>query len=111
MARRAMLNCWLVAMWLWIQFRGHGWAGVRRSHSFKGLIPHFGYAERTGFRRYRSIEYIPPKSRLWTSEDMALIFSGRYVVVHYKAIAVHTWVTKEQALADYYFHGDSNGRA
>ena len=84
---------------------------MRRSHAFKGLIPHFGYAERTGFRRYRSIEYIPPKSRLWTADDMALIFSGRYVVVHYKAIAVHTWVTKEQALADYYFHGDPNGRA
>ena len=85
-----MLNCWLVAMWLWIQFRGHGWAGVRRSHAFKGMIPHFGYAERTGFRRYRSIEYIPPKSKLWS--------------------AVHTWATKEQALADYYFHGDTNGR-
>ena len=36
---------------------------------------------------------------------MALIFSGRYVVVHYEAIAVHTWATKEQALADHYFHG------
>ena len=100
-----MLNCWLVAMWLWIQFRGHGWAGVRRSPSFLGLVPHFGYAERTGFRRYRSIEYIPPKSKLWTADDMALLFSGRYVVVHYEAIAVHTWATKEQALADHYFHG------
>ena len=105
MARRTMLNCWIVAMWLWLQFHGHGWAGVRRSHSFLGLVPHFGYAERTGFRRYRSIEYIPPKSKLWTADDMALIFSGRYVVVHYEAIAVHTWATKEQALADHYFHG------
>lgn len=105
MARHVMLNCWVAAMWLWLQYHGKSYAWVRRSHAFWGLIPHFGVAERMGFRRFRSIEYRPPKGRLWSADDWGLIFSGHYVVVHYRVLAVRRWATKEQALADHYFRG------
>jgi len=97
------MNCWIVAMWLWLAAGGHPYSWVRRSHAFRGLIPHFGYSERTGFRYYRSIEYRPPKNRLWTEEDLGIVFSGEFVVTHYRLIAVRRWETKEQALADHYF--------
>ena len=97
------LNCWVVAMWLWLSYHGHTYAWIRRSHAFWGLIPHFGHAERLGFRMFRSIEYRPPKGRRWTTDDFVLAFNGHYLVVHYKVVSVRRWATKEQALADHYF--------
>ena len=105
MARKAMLNCWIVMLWLWMEGKGMSYAWIRRSHAFKGLIPHFGVSERVGFRRFRSIEYRPPKGRRWSKDDYVIAFSGRYVVVHYKVVAVRCWATKEQAVADHYFRG------
>lgn len=107
-----MLNCWLVAMWLWIQSHGRSLIWIRRSHSFFGLLPHFGTSERLGFRAFRSVEYVPPRHRLWSRQDKGLLFCGHYVVKHYKLIAVRRWATKEQAIADRYIphlgskHGD-----
>lgn len=102
MAPRVMLNCWLVAMWLWIQSRGRSVVWVLRSrHSF-GLLPHFGIGERLGFRSFRSIEYVPPRRRLWSRQDKGLLFCGHYVVKHYKLVSVRRWATKEQAMADHY---------
>jgi len=75
MRGRVMLNCWLVAMWLWLQTRGHHYAWIRRSHAFAGLIPHFGYSERVGLRRFRSIEYRPPKGRRWRPDDCVSAFA------------------------------------
>lgn len=98
-----MLNCWLVAMWLWLHAHGKSYAWVRRSRIFYGLIPHFGHTERLGLRRFRSIEYRPPKGRRWTQDDCVLAFSGSYIVTHFRIIAVRRWATKEQALADIYF--------
>ena len=103
MSKRALLNCWLVAMWLWLQTRGHQYAWIRRSHAFRGLIPHFGYSERLGLRRFRSIEYRPPKGRRWSKDDFVIAFAGHYVVTHYSVVSVRRWATKEQALADKYF--------
>jgi hypothetical protein len=103
MARRALLNCWLVAMWLWLEARGRSYMWVRRAHSFFGLLPHFGYAERTGLRSFRSIEYRPPKGRLWSKDDLGLVFRGHYAVTHFKVVSVRRWATREQALADIYF--------
>ena len=104
MSSRAMLNCWIVAMWMWAHTLGKQYVWIRRSHAFLGLIPHFGYSERVGLRRFRSIEYRPPKGRLWSKDDLAIAFFGHYVVVHYEVVAVRRWATKEQALADHYFH-------
>lgn len=107
MGRRIMLNCFVVAMWLWFEFHGKTYVWLRRSHAFAGLIPHFGHAERVGLRRFRSIEYRPPKGRRWTTRDFVIAFDGHYLVAHYKLVAVRKWATKEQALADHYWgpHG------
>lgn len=102
MSKRALLNCWVVAMWLWLQTFGRQYVWLRRSHAFAGLIPHFGYSERTGLRRFRSIEYRPPKGRRWSPDDFVIAFAGHYVVVHYEVVSVRRWATKEQALADIY---------
>jgi len=109
MSRRAMLNCWFVAMWLWLHTLGKQYVWLRRSHFFRGLLPHFGYSERTGLRRFRSIEYRPPKNRLWTRDDFGLVFLGHYVVTHYQIVSVRRWATREQALADHYFPKNKNG--
>lgn len=103
MARRALLNCWFVAMWLWLEAHGRTYIWMRRAHSFFGLIPHFGHVDRTGLRSFRSIEYRPPKGSLWSQDDMGLVFHGSYVVTHFKAVSVRRWATKEQAVADIYF--------
>lgn len=103
MTKRAMLNCWLVAVWLWLLSYGKTYIWLRRSHAFFGLIPHFGHAERMGLRKFRSIEYCPPKGKRWSKDDFVIAFAGHYVVVHYKVMAVRRWATKEQALADIYF--------
>lgn len=95
----AKLNCWLVAMWFWIGSFGHQYAWIRRSHSFRQLIPHFGYTEQTGFRSFRSIEYSPPKGKLWTREDFGICFEGEYIVTYFKLVTVKRFKTKEQAIA------------
>lgn len=112
MARKVMLNCWLVAMWLWLECHGKSYVWIRRSHDFAGLIPHFGHSERVGFRRFRSIEYRPPKGLRWSLDDLVIVFRGHYVVAHYQLVSVRRWASKEQALADHYIphlgskHGD-----
>lgn len=103
MTARAYLNCWIVAMWLWLSAHGKTYIWLSRAHAFRGLIPHFGHSERLGLRYFRSIEYRPPKNRLWSADDLILIFNGHYVVTHYRIVAVRRWATKEQALADHYF--------
>jgi hypothetical protein len=97
------LNCWLVAMWLWLHGHGRTYIWLRRSHIFLGLIPHFGQSERMGLRAFRSIEYRPPKNKRWSLDDFVLAFAGHYVVTHYRIVAVRRWATKEQALADIYW--------
>jgi hypothetical protein len=100
---RHRLNCWIVAMALWASSHGHQYAWVRRSRTFFQMLPHFGYAERVGLRSFRSIEYHPPRGRLWSADDCGLFFSGHYVVVHHRIVSIRRWATKEQALADHYF--------
>ena len=109
MSKRTMLNCWFVAMWLWLHTFGRQYVWMRRAHSFRGLLPHFGYSERTGLRRFRSIEYRPPKGRLCSKDDLAIVFFGHYVVTHYQIVSVRRWATREQALADHYFPKNKNG--
>lgn len=104
---RPMLNCWLVAMWIWGVGHCRQYAWVRRSHSFRGLIPHFGFAERAGWRYMRTVEYVPPSRRRWTRRDCVILFDGHYVVRHFRLLSIRRWATKEQALADLYL---GNGR-
>lgn len=80
-------NCLLVALWLWIRSRGHGWLTVRRSHGLHGLIPHFAYAARArGW--LMTVEFCPRKSKsgLFSRGDSPFAFRGRFVVRSYVII-------------------------
>lgn len=88
-------------MWLWMASHGRQYSWVTRSHSFRGLIPHFGFAERIGLRRYRSIEYRPMKG----PASFVLAFHGHWVVTHYQLISVRRHASKELAMADFYLKG------
>lgn len=83
-----MLNCWVVAMWLWVMSRARHAAWVRRSRSFSGMVAHFGTIEHTRGREYATIEYIPPKSELWTRRNILIAFRGRYKVTVFRAARV-----------------------
>lgn len=102
MSLRRMSNCWLVAMSLWLASRGREYSIVRRSRHFSGLLPHFLYGSRAGWRYIKVIEYIPPKNQRWR-HDFVLCFPGSYRVWHFRVESVRRWATKEQALADFYF--------
>jgi len=67
------------------------------------MLPHFGYAERSGLRYFRSIEYRPPKNRKWTRDDIVFLFNGYYAVVHYRVFHVSRHATMAEALKAYYF--------
>lgn len=88
-------------MWFWGvgHFRQYVW--VRRSHSFNGWIPHFGWAGPAGLRYLRVIEYVPPKRDLWTPKNWLFMFEGHYRVWHLEVKAVGRWATKEQAMSDF----------
>lgn len=100
---RKRLNCWLVAMSLWLMSHGKQYVAVRRSHAFRGKIPHFLYAHGVSLRYFRVIEFVPVRdangrrSRLW------FWFPGKFRVVHCEVVAVRCWATEAQALADFYF--------
>ncbi len=96
-------NCWIVAMWLWAASEMKSYAWIRRSYAFLRAIPHFGVAEAIGWRYLRTIEFIPPKRRLWTRKNWLLCFEGSYRVCHFRLVAVRRWATKEEALADLYW--------
>jgi len=102
MSARRYLNCWLAAMWLWLANRGVQYAWIRRSHAFRGLIPHFGYSERYGLRSYRSIEYRPPKGQRWTRRDFVIGFDGYWLVTSYRLVDVRRFATKEEAMHHFY---------
>jgi hypothetical protein len=92
------LNCWIVAMWLWLASHGKQYAWLRRSRAFNGLIPHFGFSERLGIRHFRSIEYRPAKG----PASFVLAFRGSWVVTHYKLVKVRRHPTKEMAMNDFW---------
>lgn len=99
MARR--LNCWCVAMWLWLRSCGKQYAWTRRSHAFGGWVPHFGYAERHGVRTLKIIEYVPPKNRRWRrGGDWVLFFPGHYRVTYMRIVAVRRRYSLADTVAD-----------
>ena len=73
------INCLLVAVWLWLRGRAHGWLCVRRSASLGGLIPHLAHIEQSGLD-WVLTEYVPRnrKGIGVAQPDTALLFRGRY---------------------------------
>jgi hypothetical protein len=95
---RKPLNCLIVALWIWLSAWCKPYFWTRRSTSFHGLILHFGIAEKTQWKTLRVIEYIPYKSRLWTRDNMLLLFRGRYRVWEFRAKHVSSGRTLAEAL-------------
>lgn len=89
---RRLTNCVIVAVTIWIKaWRLKPYIYGRRSFSFGGTIPHTGAAYKVGFRRIAVIEACPPKSDLWTSRNVALLFDPTYRV----------WIMRPESVARY----------
>lgn len=88
-------------MWIWAasMFRQYAW--VRRSHAFRGTIPHFGAARHGRWKSLKVIEYIPPKKKLWTRKNMLLLFDGSYRVWHFRIYRVRRHKTHRAAMEDF----------
>lgn len=82
---RLPLNCWLVAMWIWLRANGRPWAAVRRSRSLRGAVPHFGVIAPCEDGLYL-LEYIPrrPKLEKSGSGDSWPLFHGKYRLARYR---------------------------
>lgn len=97
---RLPLNCLIVALWLWGITHAKSWLTVRRSISFRGMIPHFGVVkEKDGYLTF--IEYIPRqrKSALSSSVGQSFVlFDGMYKVRKFKQIGVGAGDTLKEAM-------------
>lgn len=85
---RSRINCWLVAMWLWLSSRGHCVIGVRRSEGLGGLVPHFLVIRGRG-TWLTVFDYVPRqrKTSFFGRGDSALLFNGQYRVRRYRLVA------------------------
>ncbi len=96
--RRHLLNCLIVAALLWVATLKHKtYIFTRRSLHFRGLIPHAGVASSQRYRRLVVVEYVPPKSRLWSRDNFQLLFRGRYRVWEFRAVRCRTADSLEDA--------------
>ena len=88
-------------MWIWAagMFRHYAW--VTRSHSFKGMIPHFGAARPSRWKTLKVVEYIPPKRDLWTPRNKLLLFAGTYRVWHFRISRVTRHATHRAAMKEF----------
>lgn len=93
---RPMLNCFLVAVALWIEGGCRQYLWTRRSRSCRGLLPHFGTAQQLPGRRVRIVEYIPPRR---DALDGGLLFQGEYRVWHLRVTDVRRFTDRAEALA------------
>ncbi|MCB1955211.1 MAG: hypothetical protein KDG55_06015 [Rhodocyclaceae bacterium] len=89
-------NCQLAALRLWLKtrFRGYWWA--RRSLHFAGVVVHSGVAYHGPFRRLFVAEFVPPKSALWTWQNMLVLFFGRYRVWEFRLVRCRRFSTVAQ---------------
>ncbi len=94
-----LLNCFIVAMWIWGASRFRSYLWTRRSLHFAGLIPHFGTAEFGGWKRIFVREYVPHKSRVWTRDNLVILFRGRHRVWELRPVRVRHFKTDEEARA------------
>lgn len=97
---RPMLNCLIVALWLWLRSWGKAYIWTRRSLHFKGTVPHAGTAHRMrGKRGIAVVEYVPPKNDLWTRRNMLVVFDGTYRVWEMRPVSVKRFKTMREVTA------------
>lgn len=93
------LNCWLVAMCIWLSSRGYSVIGIRRSVSLGGMIPHFLVIRERGLW-LTVIDYIPRyrKESLFGRGNSALLFNGMYRIRRYRIVASGIGASQESAI-------------
>jgi hypothetical protein len=93
-----MWNCWLVAMWIWATGRMKGYAWVRRSKAFHGLIFHYGHAHEVA-DHIVVVEYVPPDNLRWTKHNWVVLFRGSYKVTVMAPVAQQSFAELKPAAA------------
>lgn len=81
------LNCWIVAMRLWLQEKGVYPVAIRSSHVWR-FIPHFIATLPGRWRHFYAIDFVPPRRVRWTRLDFVMLFRGRYRVVEYRVKSI-----------------------
>jgi len=92
-------NCWIVAMWIWAISLCKDYAFIRRSHSFMGVLPHFGTAATIRWKTLKVIEYVPKaRSAPFRGDNWVVLFAGHYRVWHLRVMGVKRYKTLKEAL-------------
>lgn len=93
---KPMLNCWIVALWMWGSSRFRTALWIKRSQSFRGLVGHTGTIEQIKGRAFAVIQYIPRKQLLGTRRNLLVVFDGRYRVTVVRAQYTRTFDTLDE---------------
>lgn len=100
MNARKLTNCIIVAVVIWLRaWRIKPYIFVRRSFSFRGVVPHSGAVIPIGFRRLAVIEACPPKADLWSARNMLVFFEPSYRVWIVTPISVERYPTLTAAMS------------
>lgn len=84
-------------MAFWWHTRAACPVAIRRSHAF-WWFPHFVATLPGRWRRFYSVEYVPPRRKRWTREDFVMLFRGRYRVTEYRVVSVRWFDTREAVI-------------
>lgn len=92
-------NCLVVSLLLWgiSRFRATLW--LRRSLTYRGMIPHFGTAHRVGFKTVLAIEGIPSKRDKGTMRDLLLVFRVGFRVWELRVVRVYRVRSLDDAIS------------
>lgn len=99
---RPLLNCWLVALHLWIISlfsKARRYLFFRQSYSFSGMILHAGVAQGVDWKTLTIVEFVPTKPEFGTLRNFMLLFRGRYRVWELRAVKSRRFDSLDDALA------------
>lgn len=97
-----MLNCWIVALHLWLTSlfsKARRYFFFRQSYSFEGVILHAGVAQGVNWKTLTVVELVPNKSEFGTLQNFLLLFRGRYRVWELRAVKARRFDSLDDALA------------
>jgi len=109
---RKLLNCWIVALWLWLTslFNGtHRYFWTRESYSFKGRVLHAGVAQGVAWKTLSIVELVPNKHDFPSFDNFLFLFRGRYRVWRFRVEEVKRFDTEAEALEFSQFGAKQNG--